>query len=112
MSKEKKKTITCYNCGSQCEVIKCSLCNLDEWQCSCGYGSGHSHLSDITSNGQSLKEIKKEVDITKLQNQKAIECLMGLRYFIVNLLIGNYDRTMEIICEQIDYDIKELREEE
>ena len=36
------KKIKCYNCGRKCEVTKCS-CGAEDWQCECGYGSGHTH---------------------------------------------------------------------
>jgi len=42
------------------------------------------------------------------QNQKAIKCLRNCENFIINLIAGTYDRTLEIICEYIDDKIKEL----
>ncbi|MDY6382160.1 MAG: hypothetical protein SPK94_07910 [Bacteroidales bacterium] len=73
---------------------------------------------DVWINGQSIKEMPKEVNITKLQNQKAIECLKDVkkwldeRYSFIECCMTKYakgclDTSRETI-EFIDNKIKEL----
>lgn len=60
-----------------------------------------------------LKIVENAIDkySQNRQTQKAIECLKECEYYIIDLLAGNYDNTLGIICAYIDTKIKELEGE-
>ena len=65
-------------------------------------------IEDLWVNGQQINAITTEVNTTKLQNQKAIECLKELRQ---EVLIDNYEDysvDLNYLVETIDTKIKEL----
>lgn len=60
------KKIKCYNCGRVCEVTKCS-CGAEDWQCECGYGSGH--IQSVCMSGENIKNLRQSTNIDTYEEE-------------------------------------------
>ena len=58
----------CYNCGKEMKELKCAECSIVDYQCDCGWGSGHSHdhseVIDSKDLGPTLSALY-ELDVVK-----------------------------------------------
>lgn len=56
--------IKCLRCGKECYAKKCDICDAIDWQCECGFGSGHIHSKEIDKEltNEEWKEICKKAD--------------------------------------------------
>ena len=120
------KKIKCYNCGKECEVIKCS-CGAEDWTCeNCRVGSGHicekvleetkilvDREAEMAELKQQLAEKDKEIEDLKKDNnwysmwhkkfQKEIEDLKTeLETYRPTYLKGN-GQCKCAICNQMNW---------
>ena len=102
----------CYNCGKEMKELKCAECSIVDYQCDCGWGSGHSHdhseVIDSKDLGPTLNALY-ELDVVK---QKLAEKDKEIEELKTELEKRDMKiRGFEAQVKEFQYDNRELRKE-